>query len=115
MSNVISVILGGGRGNLLFPLKQYRSIPAVPIGGNYRLVHIPIGNCIHQDVDKILALNQLNSASLNRDVFATYRFGSFSDGFVNILADEQTTEDLHIREGTIVVSKDAVIAGGTRV
>ncbi len=90
MRNVIGVILGGGQGARLFPLTQVRSKPAVPIGGKYRLIDIPISNCIHSGVDKIFVLTQFNSASLNRHVSATYRFDSFSGGFVEILAAEQT-------------------------
>ncbi len=90
MRNVIGVILGGGQGARLFPLTQVRSKPAVPIGGKYRLIDIPISNCIHSGVDKIFVLTQFNSASLNRHVSATYRFDSFSGSFVEILAAEQT-------------------------
>ncbi len=90
MRNVIGVILGGGQGARLFPLTQVRSKPAVPIGGKYRLIDIPISNCIQSGVDKIFVLTQFNSASLNRHVSATYRFDSFSGGFVEILAAEQT-------------------------
>ncbi len=90
MRNVIGVILGGGQGARLFPLTQVRSKPAVPIGGKYRLIDIPISNCIHSGVDKIFVLTQFNSASLNRHVSATYRFDSFSGGFVEIRAAEQT-------------------------
>jgi len=100
MRNVIGVILGGGQGARLFPLTQVRSKPAVPIGGKYRLIDIPISNCIHSDVDKIFVLTQFNSASLNRHVSATYRFDSFSGGFVEILAAEQTMEATDWYQGT---------------
>ncbi|MDA0337913.1 MAG: glucose-1-phosphate adenylyltransferase [bacterium] len=100
MRNVIGVILGGGQGMRLFPLTQFRSKPAVPIGGKYRLIDIPISNCIHSDVDKIFVLTQFNSASLNRHVSATYRFDSFSGGFVEILAAEQTMEATDWYQGT---------------
>lgn len=100
MRNVIGVILGGGQGKRLFPLTQHRSKPAVPIGGKYRLIDIPISNCIHSDVDKIFVLTQFNSASLNRHVSATYRFDSFSGGFVEILAAEQTMEHANWYQGT---------------
>ena len=81
MRKVISVILGGGQGARLFPLTQYRSKPAVPIGGKYRLIDIPISNCIHSGVDKMFVLTQFNSASLNRHVGLTYRFDNFGEGF----------------------------------
>ena len=100
MRNVIGVILGGGQGSRLFPLTQIRSKPAVPIGGKYRLIDIPISNCIHSGVDKMFVLTQFNSASLNRHVSAKYRFDSFSGGFVEILAAEQTMEDTDWYQGT---------------
>src|SRR5205085_12131483 len=88
--NLLAVILGGGAGSRLFPLTAQRSKPAVPLGGKYRLVDIPISNCINSDVIKIFVLTQYNSASLNRHIARTYRFSQFSDGFVEILAAEQT-------------------------
>lgn len=100
MRNVIGVILGGGQGSRLFPLTKIRSKPAVPIGGKYRLIDIPISNCIHSGVDKMFVLTQFNSASLNRHVSATYRFDSFSGGFVEILAAEQTMDDTDWYQGT---------------
>jgi glucose-1-phosphate adenylyltransferase len=100
MRDVIGVILGGGQGTRLFPLTQFRSKPAVPVGGKYRLIDIPISNCIHSDIDKIFVLTQFNSASLNRHVSATYRFDSFSGGFVEILAAEQTMSDTDWYQGT---------------
>ncbi|HEY0404233.1 MAG TPA: glucose-1-phosphate adenylyltransferase [Pyrinomonadaceae bacterium] len=98
--NVLSVILGGGAGSRLFPLTQQRSKPAVPLGGKYRLVDIPISNCINSDVIKIFVLTQYNSASLNRHIARTYRFSQFSDGFVEILAAEQTPESPQWFQGT---------------
>lgn len=98
--NVLSVILGGGAGSRLFPLTQQRSKPAVPLGGKYRLVDIPISNCINSDVIKIFVLTQYNSASLNRHIARTYRFSQFSDGFVDILAAEQTPESPLWFQGT---------------
>lgn len=98
--NVLSVILGGGAGSRLFPLTQQRSKPAVPLGGKYRLVDIPISNCINSDVTKIFVLTQYNSASLNRHIAQTYRFSQFSDGFVDILAAEQTPESPQWFQGT---------------
>jgi glucose-1-phosphate adenylyltransferase len=100
MRNVVSVILGGGQGMRLFPLTQFRCKPAVPIGGKYRLIDIPISNCIHSGVDKIFVLTQFNSTSLNRHVSATYRFDSFSGGFVDIIAAEQTMEATDWYQGT---------------
>jgi len=100
MRDVIGVILGGGQGARLFPLTQYRSKPAVPIGGKYRLIDIPISNCIHSDVNKISVLTQFNSASLHSHITRTYRFDSFSDGYVEILAAEQTMEDANWYQGT---------------
>ncbi|HXD31685.1 MAG TPA: glucose-1-phosphate adenylyltransferase [Pyrinomonadaceae bacterium] len=98
--NLLAVILGGGAGSRLFPLTQFRSKPAVPLGGKYRLVDIPISNCINSDVLKIFVLTQYNSASLNRHIAQTYRFSQFSNGFVEILAAEQTPESGQWFQGT---------------
>src|SRR5919108_816001 len=98
--NLLAVILGGGAGKRLFPLTQHRSKPAVPVGGKYRLVDIPISNCINSDVLKIFVLTQYNSASLNRHIAQTYQFSQFSDGFVEILAAEQTPESPQWFQGT---------------
>src|SRR5438477_1978214 len=98
--NVLAVILGGGAGTRLFPLTQHRSKPAVPLGGKYRLVDIPISNCINSDVIQIFVLTQYNSASLNRHVSRSYRFSRFSEGFVEILAAEQTPERPDWFQGT---------------
>lgn len=98
--NLLAVILGGGAGSRLFPLTKERSKPAVPLGGKYRLVDIPISNCINSDVIKIFVLTQYNSASLNRHIARTYRFSQFSDGFVEILAAEQTPESPQWFQGT---------------
>src|SRR3954470_7904162 len=97
---LLAVILGGGAGSRLFPLTEQRSKPAVPLGGKYRLVDIPISNCINSDVIKIFVLTQYNSASLNRHIARTYRFSQFSDGFVEILAAEQTPESPQWFQGT---------------
>jgi glucose-1-phosphate adenylyltransferase len=94
------VILGGGAGNRLFPLTQQRSKPAVPVGGKYRLVDIPLSNCINSDILRTFVLTQYNSASLNRHIAQTYRFSQFSDGFVEILAAEQTPESPQWFQGT---------------
>ncbi len=98
--NVVAVILGGGAGSRLFPLTQERSKPAVPLGGKYRLIDVPVSNCINSDVTQIFVLTQYNSASLNRHISRTYRFSSFSSGFVEILAAEQTKENLDWFQGT---------------
>src|SRR5689334_261531 len=99
-SKLLAVILGGGAGNRLFPLTQQRSKPAVPVGGKYRLVDIPLSNCINSDILRTFVLTQYNSASLNRHIAQTYRFSQFSDGFVEILAAEQTPESPQWFKGT---------------
>jgi glucose-1-phosphate adenylyltransferase len=93
-------VLGGGRGTRLFPLTHLRSKPAVPIGGKYRLIDIPLSNCLHAGLKKIYVLTQFNSASLNRHVAQTYRLDLFSGGFVEVLAAEQTPEGEHWFQGT---------------
>src|SRR5262245_615402 len=99
-NEVVALILGGGQGSRLFPLTQLRSKPAVPIGGQYRLIDIPISNCIHADIRRIFVLTQFNSASLNRHISQTYRMDLFSQGFVEILAAEQTPDNPHWFQGT---------------
>ena len=89
MLDVLSVILGGGRGTRLYPLTKKRSEPAVPIGGKYRLIDVPISNCINSDLTRIYVLTQYLSTSLNRHVANTYRFDMFNRGFVEILAAQQ--------------------------
>ena len=98
--NLLAVILGGGAGSRLFPLTRDRSKPAVPLGGKYRLVDVPISNCINSDVIRMFVLTQYNSASLNRHIATTYRFSPFADGFVEILAAEQTPERPDWFQGT---------------
>ncbi|MCS6884693.1 MAG: glucose-1-phosphate adenylyltransferase [Acidobacteriota bacterium] len=98
--DVLAVILGGGQGTRLFPLTSERSKPAVPLGGKYRLIDIPVSNCLNSDIIKIFVLTQFNSASLNRHIARTYRFSSFSDGFVEILAAEQTPDNANWFQGT---------------
>lgn len=98
--NVLALILGGGAGTRLFPLTLMRSKPAVPLGGKYRLVDIPISNCINSDITKMFVLTQYNSASLNRHISRTYRFSRFSDGFVDILAAEQRPDSPQWFQGT---------------
>ena len=99
-NEVLALILGGGQGSRLFPLTQQRSKPAVPIGGQYRLIDIPISNCIHADIRRIFVLTQFNSASLNRHISQTYRMDLFSQGFVEILAAEQTPDNSNWFQGT---------------
>src|SRR4051812_15209171 len=99
-NEVLAIILGGGQGTRLFPLTQLRSKPAVPIGGQYRLIDIPISNCLHADVRRIFVLTQFNSASLNRHVGQTYRMDPFNRGFVEILAAEQPPDNPNWYQGT---------------
>jgi glucose-1-phosphate adenylyltransferase len=99
-NDVLAIILGGGQGSRLFPLTHLRSKPAVPIGGSYRLIDIPISNCLHADIRRIFVLTQFNSASLNRHISQTYRLDPFSQGFVEILAAEQTPDNPHWYQGT---------------
>ncbi len=98
--NVVAVILGGGAGSRLFPLTRERSKPAVPLGGKYRLIDVPVSNCINSNVTQIFVLTQYNSASLNRHISRTYRFSSFSTGFVEILAAEQRNDSPDWFQGT---------------
>ena len=98
--SVISVVLGGGQGSRLYPLTDSRSKPAVPIGGKYRLVDIPISNCINSGINRILVLTQFNSASLNKHIKNTYQFSVFSKGFVDIVAAEQTPDNAKWFQGT---------------
>ena len=98
--NVISVVLGGGKGSRLYPLTHKRSKPAVPIAGKYRLVDIPISNCLNSGYNRIFVLTQYNSASLNSHIKNTYNFSVFSKGFVDILAAEQTNEGEKWYQGT---------------
>jgi glucose-1-phosphate adenylyltransferase len=100
MDDVLAIILGGGRGTRLFPLTLKRSKPAVPIGGKYRLIDIPISNCLNADVRKIFVLTQFNSESLNKHVAQTYKFDVFTSGFVSVLAAEQTEEGGNWFQGT---------------
>jgi glucose-1-phosphate adenylyltransferase len=93
MSNVISLVLGGGRGTRLYPLTKYRSKPAVPLAGKYRLIDIPLSNCINSGFNKMYVLTQFLSVSLHRHIRQTYRFDHFSGGFVEILAAQQMTDD----------------------
>ncbi len=98
--NVLAVILGGGAGSRLFPLTRDRSKPAVPLGGKYRLIDVPISNCINSNISQMFVLTQYNSASLNRHISQTYRFSNFSTGFAEILAAEQRKDSPGWFQGT---------------
>ena len=100
MKNVLAIILGGGQGTRLFPLTRFRAKPAVPIGGKFRLIDIPISNCLHWGVRKIFVLTQFNTASLHRHITNTYKFDGFSKGFCQILAAQQTIENKNWYQGT---------------
>lgn len=97
---VLAIIMGGGRGTRLNPLTQERSKPAVPLAGKYRLVDIPISNCINSDINRIFILTQFNTASLHRHIQGTYHFDPFGGGFVDILSAEQTEKSLDWYQGT---------------
>lgn len=97
---VISIVLGGGRGSRLYPLTDKRSKPAVPIAGKYRLVDIPISNCVNSGFNQIMVLTQFNSASLNQHIKNTYNFDVFSRGFVDIIAAEQSVDNDKWFQGT---------------
>lgn len=107
-NDVLALILGGGQGTRLFPLTHHRSKPAVPIGGQYRLIDIPISNCLHADIRRIFVLTQFNSASLNRHIAQTYRMDLFSQGFVEILAAEQTPDNPNWYQGTADAVRQAM-------
>jgi glucose-1-phosphate adenylyltransferase len=98
--SVVAVILGGGAGTRLYPLTAARSKPAVPIAGKYRLVDIPISNCINSNINRMFVLTQFNSASLNKHIKNTYHFSAFGSGFVDILAAEQTPDNPGWFQGT---------------
>jgi glucose-1-phosphate adenylyltransferase len=98
--SILAVILGGGAGTRLYPLTASRSKPAVPIAGKYRLVDIPISNCINSNINRMFVLTQYNSASLNRHIKNTYHFSAFSSAFVDILAAEQTPDNPTWYQGT---------------
>jgi glucose-1-phosphate adenylyltransferase len=100
MRDVLAIILGGGRGSRLYPLTKLRAKPAVPIGGRYRLIDVPISNCLNSDIHKIYVLTQFLSASLHRHIFQTYKFDLFSGGFVDILAAEETAQGMDWYQGT---------------
>ena len=100
MRNVVTLVLGGGRGTRLYPLTQVRSKPAVPIAGKYRLIDIPLSNCINSGLNRIYVLTQFNSVSLHRHIRATYNFDPFAQGFVEILAAQQTLDTSGWYQGT---------------
>ncbi len=104
MKDVLCVILGGGRGARLYPLTKYRAKPAVPLAGKYRLIDIPISNSLNSDIKKIAILTQFNSESLNKHIFRAYKLDSYSGGFVEIIAAEQSIEESNWFQG----SADAV-------
>ena len=96
----LAIIMGGGAGTRLFPLTKERSKPAVPLAGKYRLVDIPISNCINSGLKRIYVLTQFNSASLHRHISSSYKFDNFSRSFVEILAAQQTPTDTSWYQGT---------------
>lgn len=100
LNDILAVILGGGQGKRLYPLTMMRSKPAVPFGGKYRLIDVPISNCINSDIYRIAVLTQYNSVSLHRHITGTYNFDSFHTGWVQIWAAEQTMERMEWYQGT---------------
>jgi glucose-1-phosphate adenylyltransferase len=100
MKNIVTLVLGGGRGTRLYPLTKYRSKPAVPVGGKYRLIDIPLSNCINSELNRIYVLTQFNSVSLHRHIRSTYTFDPFDGGFVEILAAQQTNTSADWYQGT---------------
>jgi glucose-1-phosphate adenylyltransferase len=100
VKKVLAIILGGGAGTRLYPLTKLRAKPAVPLAGKYRLIDIPVSNCINSEIFKIYVLTQFNSASLNRHIARAYNFSGFSEGFVEVLAAQQTPENPNWFQGT---------------
>jgi len=100
VKNVLAIILGGGAGTRLYPLTKLRAKPAVPLAGKYRLIDIPVSNCINSEIYKIYVLTQYNSASLNRHIARAYSFAGFTEGFVEVLAAQQTPENPNWFQGT---------------
>src|SRR5262245_60268815 len=92
MESILCLILGGGRGSRLYPLTKSRSKPAMPVAGKYRLIDIPISNCLNSGLNRIYVLTQFLSVSLHRHINNTYKFDHFSHGFVESIADQQPTE-----------------------
>lgn len=100
MRNILTLVLGGGRGTRLYPLTKFRSKPAVPLAGKYRLIDIPLSNCINSGLNRIYLLTQFNSVSLHRHIRRTYAFDAFDGGFVEILAAQQTLDSADWYQGT---------------
>ncbi len=100
MQRILALVLGGGRGTRLYPLTKYRSKPAVPLAGKYRLIDIPLSNCINSGLNRIYVLTQFNSVSLHRHIRRTYTFDQFSGGFVELLAAQQTNDNANWYQGT---------------
>jgi glucose-1-phosphate adenylyltransferase len=100
VKKVLAIILGGGAGTRLYPLTKQRAKPAVPLAGKYRLIDIPVSNCINSEIFKIYVLTQFNSASLNRHLARAYNFSGFNEGFVEVLAAQQTAENPNWFQGT---------------
>src|SRR5215475_5477370 len=100
MQSVLCLILGGGRGTRLYPLTKMRSKPAVPIAGKYRLIDIPISNCLNSALNRVYVLTQFLSVSLHRHISHTYKFDPFNQGFVEVLAAQQTNEAADWYQGT---------------
>ncbi|MCA9042173.1 MAG: NTP transferase domain-containing protein, partial [Planctomycetaceae bacterium] len=100
MRSMVGLILGGGKGTRLFPLTEYRSKPAVPLAGKFRLIDIPVSNCLNSGISRIYLLTQFNSVSLHRHIRDTYKFDRFNGGFVEILAAQQTMEGANWYQGT---------------
>ena len=100
MDDILAVILGGGRGTRMFPLTKMRSKPAVPMAGKYRLIDIPISNCINSGIYRIAVLTQFNSVSLHRHISRTYQFDAFHAGWVQVWAAEQTMNNADWYQGT---------------
>src|SRR5271167_4459106 len=100
MLDVLTLVLGGGRGARLYPLTKSRSEPAVPLAGKYRLIDIPVSNCINSGVRRVYVLTQFLSVSLHRHIANTYNFSPFSHGFIEVLAAQQTNESADWYQGT---------------
>ena len=117
MREVVTLVLGGGRGTRLYPLTKYRSKPAVPVAGRYRLIDIPLSNCINSGLNRIYVLTQFNSTSLHQHIRSTYSFDVFSRGFVEILAAQQTNEHSDWYQGTadaVRQNLNCIMEPGTR-
>ena len=99
-NTTLAIVMGGGAGTRLFPLTQKRAKPAVPLGGKYRLVDIPISNCLNSGLRQVYVLTQFNSESLHRHITGSYKFDSFTKSFIEILAAQQTPEDARWYQGT---------------